>query len=317
LARAAATAGEPIQDFVQDPEQQAQFVALLPMSPNPGTRRQTSSARDVPLATIKGSLPVVAFSHCDGCLRFSCFTVSERLASFGFVVVAPDHVQDTLFDELDGTAVGLSDAFLETRRQDISAVLDAVLDASGTTLPEQLRGRLDATRVGAFGHSYGAATVGLALKEEQRLKAGLALSTPLANPLFPVVTMADIHQPSFMFEMQEDNSIGVYGNDFMVSNFQDATGPIWLGEIANAEHWSVSDICGLGGNMFTAGCVPPFIRQTNLEPFTPMNIDESRGIAAAYAAAFFAKELQNDARGTAYLSTERPDGGTVTMQSAN
>src|SRR6185312_6646055 len=137
-ARAAATKGEPIQDFlVGNPEEYQTFVGLLSSAPTPGTRRQTSSVRDAPLASISGQLPVLAFSHCMNCVRFSSFTVAERLASFGFTIVAPDHVNDTLFDELAGNSVSLSADFLETRRQDITAVLDAVLDPNGTALPSQ------------------------------------------------------------------------------------------------------------------------------------------------------------------------------------
>ncbi len=304
-ARAAARTGEPIEDFVVDPTEHATFVGLLPTAASPGTRRQTSSARDVPIASIKGLLPVLAFSHCMNCLRFSSFSIAERLASFGFVVVAPDHVNDTLFDELAGTSVSLSADFLETRRQDISAVLDAVLDPAGTTLPAALRGRLDASRVGMFGHSYGAATVGLALKEEPRILAGFALATPLANPLFPMVTIADIKRPFFMLEMQEDNSIGTIGNYVIEQNFADATGPGWLAEVADAEHWSVSDICGLT-SLFPAGCTMPAIRQTDNEPFTPLDINEARGIAAAYVTAFFMLELQHDSTATKYLDGNHP-----------
>ena len=312
-ARAAATTGEPVEDFVTDPTQHAIFVGLLPTAANPGTRRQTSSARDAPLAAISGSLPVLAFSHCMNCLRFSSFTVAERLASFGFVVVAPDHVTDTLFEALDNTAVSLTGTFLETRRQDISAVLDAVLDPTGTSLPAQLRGRLDATRVGMFGHSYGAATVGLALKEEPRLVAGFLLATPLANPLFPEVTIADIHKPFFMLEMQEDNSIGTIGNFVIAQNFMQTTAPGWLAQVANGEHWSVSDICGLTP-LFPAGCTLPAIRQTNNEPFTPIDINQSRGIAAAYVTAFFMAEIEQDADALAYVAGNHPTGIVAQQQ---
>jgi hypothetical protein len=311
-ARAAAEAGEPIEDFVQPDAEHATFVNLLKTAPNPGTRRQTQSARDASPASGTSLLPVIAFSHCASCLRFSSFTVAERLASFGFVVVAPDHAGDTLFDALAGNAAGIDSAFLETRRQDISAVLDAVLDPAGAVLPAGLRGRLDGNHVGMYGHSYGAATVGLALKEEPRLKAGLALATPLANPLFPAVTMADIHQPALMLEMQEDNSIGTIGNSFIDQDLADATSPTWVATLANAEHWSVSDICGLA-SMFPAGCTPPAIRQTDGQPFTDIDINEARGIAASYAAAFFAAELQGDTRGTAYIAGDHP-GGVVSVK---
>ncbi len=42
--------------------------------------------------------PVVVFSHGNGGLRFQSVFLMERLASHGYVVVAPDHVGNTTFD---------------------------------------------------------------------------------------------------------------------------------------------------------------------------------------------------------------------------
>ncbi len=314
-ARGAAEAGEPIEEFVLGSADRAAFAALLPSAADPGTRRRTSSARDVALVGSTSMFPVVVFSHCFDCVRFSSFSIAERLASFGFVVVAPDHVTDTLFDALAGNAVSITAAFLEVRRQDVSAVLDAVLDPVGTSLPVSLRGRLDPARVGIFGHSFGAATVGLALKEDPRLSAGFALAAPLANPLFPAVTMADIHSPVFLLQANEDNSIGTAGNAFLQKNYDDATGPAWIAELADAGHWSVSDLCGLTA-MFPAGCTTPATRQTDHTPFTYLDIVEARAIASSYVTAFFALELQNDPRAEPFLAGGHPSN-LVRLRSKN
>ena len=52
---------------------------------------------------------------------------------------------------------------------------------------------------------------------------------------------------------EEDNSILEVGNTFLRDNFDRAPPPVWRVDIADAGHWSVSDICGLT-EKFIAGC---------------------------------------------------------------
>lgn len=47
---------------------------------------------------VEGAFPLAAFSHGFGGIRFQSFFLTEWLASHGFVVVAPDHPHNTLFD---------------------------------------------------------------------------------------------------------------------------------------------------------------------------------------------------------------------------
>ena len=97
--------------------------------------------------------PTVAFSHGNGGMRFQSSYLCTWLASHGFVVVAPDHQRNTLFD-MD------SDAFAQVaaaRPDDIRAAVDLVRD------PErgywQLRGLVEADGPYAVaGHSFGAWT---------------------------------------------------------------------------------------------------------------------------------------------------------------
>lgn len=106
------------------------------------------------------------------CTRFDVAEVSERLASFGIVVVAPDHVGNTLWDHLAGMAAGVGSEFLEVRVADVRFVLDEVLDDTSASVPEPLRGRFDPERVRVMGHSFGAATAGVAAARDPRIIAG-------------------------------------------------------------------------------------------------------------------------------------------------
>src|SRR6185503_13343779 len=99
--RADAELGFPIEEFVPAGPDRDAFVTMLATAPDPGTRRQTRSKLDAIPASAPAEFPVAVFSHCHECTRFSSFSIAERLASFGTVVLAPDHTTNTLFD---GTA---------------------------------------------------------------------------------------------------------------------------------------------------------------------------------------------------------------------
>ncbi len=300
----AAAAGSPIEAFVPVGPDQDQFVDLLATAHNPGTTRQTSAAPEG-LPT-PGPWPVILYSHCHACTRFSSFSLAEHLASHGFVVVAPDHQGNTLFDELADMNAPLNGEFLRTRREDLGVVLDAVLDSEDTTVPELVRGQFDATRVGAIGHSYGAATVGLLAVEDSRVQAIMPIAAPIENPLLPGPTMAAIKTPVLFVLAREDNSITELGNNVLRNNFMMATPPAWMVEVNDAGHWGFSDICGLV-EMFDPGCGEGN-RQTNGEPFTYLDVDIGRGLTSAYASAFFDLHLRGAVNAEAFLQTNYPEG---------
>ena len=300
-----AAAGHPIEEFVPAGADRDRFVDLLASAPDPGTRRQTSSAfGGAPLAG--ESWPVIAFSHCHGCTRFSKFSVAERLASHGFAVVAPDHQGNTLFNALDDDNAPLNGEFLATRAGDISAVLDAVLDPESAVVDAAVRGRLDPARVGVMGHSYGATTSGLVAENDDRVQAAVAIAAPIENPLLPGPMLANIHKPLLFVLAVEDNSIQEIGNNILRNNFNIANPPTWLIEVSDAGHWGFSDICGITED-YAPGCGEG-TRQTDGTEFTYLDVDIGRGLVAAYATAFFDSHLNGAAAGAEYLMTAQPEG---------
>ena len=112
---------------------------------------------------------------------------------------------------------------------------------------------IDPERIGVYGHSFGAVTAGKAALSDPRIRAVAGLAAPLANPLFPGVEMKDISVPVLLVLAEEDNSILEFGNDFIRQGFEAANTPAWLVSIADAGHWSISDVCGLT-SAFSAGC---------------------------------------------------------------
>lgn len=302
-ARAAADAGFPVDEFMPAGPDRDRLAALVAAAPDPATSRVAHSARDAEPAS-GGPFPVVAFSHCFNCTRYSTFTIAERLASHGVAVIAPDHAGGTLFDKLDGDAAPLDVTSLQTRAADVRFVLDRALDPAAAEVPASLRGGFDPERVGVYGHSFGAVTSGLVLMEDARPRAGLALAAPMENPLLPGVTVSELRVPLFFLVAAEDHSIGAIGNGIIDKNYDAATGEAYEATLADAGHWSVTDICGLTEG-FGAGCEAD-VRQGDGEPFTYIDITEARQVTATYVTAFFAATLTSSAEGAATLQKGAP-----------
>jgi predicted dienelactone hydrolase len=148
----------------------------------------------------EGPFPVVIFSHGHQNNSIDYVYTLESLASHGFIVAAPDHVNDTqddvridfvnaeakqnlipCFDGLPSpcSRAGVAKSMTD-RVHDVSAVLDA--------LPTWFGERVDMTRVGMMGHSRGTVTAlavaggstAWGFPPEPRVKAlmGMAIGVP-------------------------------------------------------------------------------------------------------------------------------------------
>lgn len=282
-ARAAATTGQPLAAFEQGTAHEAEMAQLVSSSDATCIRSTTRSAA-APAALAGGSLPAVVFSHCHECMRFDVAEVAERIASYGIVVAAPDHLDNTAWDH----TASLGAAFLDVRVSDISSVLDRLLDATATEVPADLRGRIDASHIGVMGHSFGAVTTGKVVVTDSRFKAALAIAAPLN--IYGGAQPASVTVPYLFLLAQQDDSIGAAGNLLLRNDYAAVAGPAWLVEVEAAGHWSFSDIAGLGGR-FGAGCGAQYIDNA-----------EARALAASIAAGFFAQELQGRSDFATYLS---------------
>jgi dienelactone hydrolase len=257
-----------------------------------------------PTAEPGGPWPTVLFSHCHTCTRFSSYSLAERLASHGFLVAAVDHAGNTLFDQLEGTALPVNLATLELRAADMQRVLDELLDPAAGSLPSAFVGLADSERVGVFGHSFGSVTTGKLLQDDDRFIAGVGIAAPFESPLLPGITMAAISEPLLLLVAREDNSITEIGNNILRTNFTTANTPAWKIEFTDAGHWSFSDICNLIAG-FQPGCGEGQ-RQTNpAESFTYLDNQLARDLSATKITAFFAMTLRGEAEARDQL--EAPD----------
>lgn len=298
-ARGEAAGGFPVEQFEEEPRR-TQLAGWIAQAPEACTPRLAHSARDATPATATEPWPLLVFSHCSECFRFSMHGMAEHLASHGYVVAAPDHLDNTRFD----AGAPLSNAFLAVRADDLKSVLDALLDANATEVPAPLRGKLDSTRVAVIGHSFGAVTAGKLVEQDARVRGGFLIAAPVDSPFLNSGSLANITRPLSYLLATEDNSISYIGNGFIRDNFARGPRPAWLIEVKNAGHWTFSDIAGLGG-AYLPGCGSG-VRDPDGGAFTYLDNDLGRRIAQRAATAWAAQLLNEDAAAAAALSTAEP-----------
>jgi predicted dienelactone hydrolase len=109
---------------------------------------------DLPVAASGVPYPLVLFSHGNKGINYQSFTYTSHLASHGFIVAAPNHTGNTLFDNPSDEQI--AQAALD-RPLDIAFVRARMTDANADPA-SPLFGAIDTSIVGVTGHSFGGYT---------------------------------------------------------------------------------------------------------------------------------------------------------------
>jgi predicted dienelactone hydrolase len=210
----------------------------------PGSGPLDASARavlDAPVDPSGGPYPVVMFSHGScGYSRQSLF-LTPFLASHGFVVVAPPHPGNTVFEFPTCGTPAAQVASAQERPQDIVHVLDAMLALNGDG-GSPFFGALDPARIGMMGHSFGGLTTYLVSEIDPRIQVAIPLAPatlgapPLAVPSLTVLGDLD----------------SVVNNAAALAVQAAGVTPKLLAVIEHAGHYAFSDLCFPGPD-----CSPP------------------------------------------------------------
>ena len=187
-----------------------------------------------------GPFPVVLFSHGYAGFPEQSVTLTSHLARWGFVVVAPDHVERGLDGLLGVAGKGV------TPSED-PAVLSAALDAAiadAETTDSPLKGLLDLDHVAVAGHSAGASAAYATATSEPRVKAFIAYS--LGDGRGRDGTGAAPAVPKIPGLVMGADADGIIPFATTKSVFDGMQAPKYFVEIAGAGHLVFSDICLIG-----------------------------------------------------------------------
>src|SRR6202163_845036 len=170
------------------------------------------SIRNADLSPQQRSYPVVIMRAGASLEVWNYSTLAEDLASHGYVVVGFDAPYRTFTVAFpDGRVIArrpennpelfsgeeltlLANKLLAAWTGDIAFVLDRLERLNASDAPGKYTGRLDMTRVGVFGHSFGGAQAAQFCSLDSRCKAGIDVDGSLHGS----VIQAGIHKP-FMF----------------------------------------------------------------------------------------------------------------------
>jgi predicted dienelactone hydrolase len=193
-------------------------------------------------------LPMLIYSHGSGGLNFISAYITEHLASQGFIVIAANHTGNTAIDNFVNATVS-QDQNDMNRPADITAEIDGMLARNGDAA-DPFHNKIDAERIGLFGHSYGGytalATIGGhstplgSTVPDKRIKATIGLA-PYTTRL-TAAELAAVDVPTMMLVGTKD--ITTPANTNAEVAYDSISGrPLVLVEMTDAAHQSFTDVC--------------------------------------------------------------------------
>ena len=187
-------------------------------------------------AVADGRFPVVLFSHGFSGVRMQSTFLTAHLASWGMIVVSPEHPSRNLSAVLSLTlnrdplaSVG-----------DLTGALDLVLAADADDA-SPFHQHVDTALVAAVGHSAGGGTVLRAAEADARITGYVSLASGALGS--DDTAMPDV--PSFFIAGSLDAIVGV--DDTTRPAYEAAPSPSLLWVIEGAGHNAFDDFCTLGG----------------------------------------------------------------------
>ena len=196
-----------------------------------------AASRDADVAD--GAFPIVLFSHGFSGMRLQSTFLTAHLASWGMIVVSPDHWSRDLFHVLSAPVGDRQSAVGE-----LLASLD-LITAEGASSSSRFTGHVDDSRVVAVGHSAGGGTI-LGAADDDRVDGYISLASGVGigmgtNTTAPLVLPS---KPSFFMAGALD---GVVSAETVTrASYEQVPGPSRLWIIDGVGHNGFDDFCTFG-----------------------------------------------------------------------
>jgi dienelactone hydrolase len=217
----------------------------------------------------RGRFPLVLFSHGFAGYRDQSSFLTAWLASWGFVVAAPDHHSRDLTSVLGGPTGATTD--VDDLRRTITLMTKKDKARSG-----RFAGHVDTSLVGAVGHSAGGGAVQELAAADRRVTTFVGLAPATREGKRP-------RQPGLVMAGTTD---GVISSDRITAAYGKLKGPKRL-VLVKGGHHAFSDLCEVGDDrggllavaeilhlpvpdqlrmLATDGCEPPSLPPTRVWP---------------------------------------------------
>ena len=205
----------------------------------PGTKVLYPSGGVRGVEVADGRFPLVVFSHGFAGFRDQSVFLTSWLASWGFVVAAPDHHSRDLTKVLNPGAPPAATTDVE----DLQATI-TLLGTTSKTKHSWLRGHVDMKHVGAVGHSAGGRAVENLALVDKRVDTFIGMAGASLGALDQEAVEAPT-QPGLLITGSAD---GIVTLDRMRAAYEDMNAPKRFVLLDGAGHLVFSDLCMIGGD---------------------------------------------------------------------
>ena len=196
----------------------------------------------VPVAP--GRYPLVVFSHGYAGFRDQSTFLTSRLASWGFVVAAPDHYSRDLTEVLGGPTAATAKT---TDVQDLKATI-ALMKSNDDSATSPFSHHVDLGLIGAVGHSAGGAAVEALAATDRQVTTFVGLAGATVGAFGATKTGPDSvvpHQPGLLMSGTADK---VVSDTSMISAYGRLHDPKRLILVRGAGHLVFADLCEVGSS---------------------------------------------------------------------
>jgi predicted dienelactone hydrolase len=199
---------------------------------------KVAAYENAPSASRAAKSPLVVFSHGFAGYPEQSVSLTTHLASWGFVVAAPDHVERSLDGLLGTSATGVPKSTDLAVVQATLALVVRASDGSGI-----LHGMVDPDRVVAAGHSAGASTAYQFASADPRVKAWISYAVGFVGQ--GAAAQAAPKKPGMVMLGTTDAILPKAASEKVYAGMH---APKFLVEVPRAGHLVFSDLCLIGRN---------------------------------------------------------------------